>query len=148
MLDRHNIDCTHVSECNSTPYTLVVTKTFKQQEQLMEWKERKGCAEKRFRNFETHSPLTPELRVLLGDQFDRIMGMEDAYPNSAGARRTAPAPAPASRPLASASGHVTGRSRAGASGSSRYTPAPVVGVRRSRSISFGDGVEITDLTDD
>lgn len=143
MLDERGIDCTHVSERGTTPNTLVVTKTFTQEEQPMkEWKERKEYAASRLSNFEAHSPATPELKVLLGEQFDRIMNMEDAYPNSVGVRRTAP------RPLASESGLVKGRSRVGASGSSRSTTAPVAGVRRSRSISLEDGVETVDLTED
>ncbi|EGO55246.1 hypothetical protein NEUTE1DRAFT_102687 [Neurospora tetrasperma FGSC 2508] len=145
MLDERGIDCTHVSERGTTPNTLVVTKTFTQEEQPMkEWKEKKEYAASRLRIFETYSQAMPELRVLLGEQFDRIMNMEDVYPNPAGARRTAP------RPLASASGIVMGRSRVGASGSSRSTtaPRPVAGVKRSRSVSLEDGVETVDLTED
>ncbi|KAK3485443.1 uncharacterized protein B0T23DRAFT_367539 [Neurospora hispaniola] len=143
MLDERGIDCTHVSERGTTPNTLVVTKTFTQEEPLMkEWKERKAYAASRLRIFETYSQAMPELRVLLGEQFDRIMNMQDVYPNPAGARRTAP------RSLASASGLVMGRTRVGASGSSLSTTAPVAGVKRSRSVSLEDGVETVDLTED
>ncbi|KAK3496236.1 hypothetical protein B0T13DRAFT_529411, partial [Neurospora crassa] len=145
MLDEHGIDCTHVSERGTTPNTLVVTKTFTQEEQPMkEWRERKAYAQSRLGIFGTYLQAMPELRVLLGEQFDRIMNMEDAYPNYAAARRTAAVP----RPLASASGLVIGRSRVDASGSSRSTTAPVAGVKRSRSVSLEDGVETVDLTED
>lgn len=137
MLDEHGIDCTHVSERGTTPNTLVVTKTFTQEEQpIKEWRERKAYAESRLGIFGTYSQAMPELRILLGEQFDRIMSMEDAYPN------TAP------RPLAFASGLVIGRSREAVSGSSRSTAAPVAGVKRSRSIGLEDGVETVDLTED
>lgn len=169
LLEYHKIDCTHVSERQGTPYTLVITKTFKQQEQqLREWKERKTFDEKKLRQLGRHRPLTPELRVLLGDAYDRIMGVEDAYVESpraaagraamarvaavsaasrnntsAAAEATRTATATASRPMASATGHVRGVPRAGASGSSSwYNPPPVAGVRRRRSITFGDGEDI------
>lgn len=173
LLDYHKIDCTHESERNKIPYTLVITKTFKKQaQQLREWKERKAFAEKKFREFERDRPLTPELKVLLGDEYERIMGLEDAYiesPRAAAARAavtraaaagaasannnpaTRMATATASRPTLSATGHVTGvpASRAGTSGSSsRYNPPPVAGVRRRRSITFGDGEDFIDLTED
>ncbi|KAK3400752.1 hypothetical protein B0T20DRAFT_505109 [Sordaria brevicollis] len=162
MLDYHNIDCTHISHSQTTPYTLVITKTFKQQaQQLREWKGRKEFAEKKIRQFSRY----PALKALLGNEYDKIVGLEDAYiesPRAAAARaaveRAAAASnnnsastASASRHTVSATGHVRAGHRAAgaASGSSsRYNPPAVAGIRRRRSITFGDGQDIVDLTSD
>ncbi|KAK3400751.1 hypothetical protein B0T20DRAFT_152426 [Sordaria brevicollis] len=140
-LDGERIDCTHLSERNTIPHTLVVTKTFRAHDQRMKaWKQRKAYADGRFEMFaKTRSPLTPELRGLLGEEYDNIMGMRDAYSETAtptvssstSAAGGTSAAAPTPTPLESSSGNVAG------------TPAPVAGVKRSR-----DGVDVIDLTED
>ena len=163
VLDEHNIDCMPECERARTPYTLVITKTFGQQAQALRlWNERKAKAKKIFEEFGTtdNPSLTPQLKILLGSEYESIMAMRDAHiesPEVAAAPPVVPAARPdapaasasasasASRPTVSATGHVTAastrsRARTISSGASRYSPPPVAGRRRRYSFSFGDGL--------
>lgn len=115
MLEKHKIDCTHVTERNTNPHTLVVTKTFKMHDQLLKaWHQRKVYAEGRLQPFHQMFPSTPELKLLLGEQYDRIMRMEDTYNDTPTTFQSA---APTS--AVSSSGNAPS--------------GPVAGIKRSRS---------------
>ncbi|KAL7628616.1 hypothetical protein AAE478_000131 [Parahypoxylon ruwenzoriense] len=83
-LDAIQADCTHTTERYGNPQTLVVTKVTTQSEaHIAEWWERRLAAENYLEAFDQE-----KLRIVLGDQFDRIVSMKELE------REDPPAPAP------------------------------------------------------
>ncbi|KAK3346421.1 hypothetical protein B0T25DRAFT_461040 [Lasiosphaeria hispida] len=72
MLDGVHADVTHLTERHGSPYTLVVTKTFKENEiAKKKWSKRFDAAKQVFAKLGE-----VQLRALLGDEYDKITGME------------------------------------------------------------------------
>jgi hypothetical protein len=85
QLQSANADCTHETFRGGNPQTLVITKTFLQNERMRSnWKLRRVQAEKEFDMFDKS-----QLSLLLGSEYMTIVGMAHL---SAGQRASAPAP--------------------------------------------------------
>lgn len=72
MLDGNGTDCTHITERSGSPYTLVVTKTFKHNTKLrFDWEQREHSAQLRMLEFGQEM-----LKVLFGPDFSTLWNLE------------------------------------------------------------------------
>lgn len=134
------IDCTHKTEKRGSPYSLVVVKSFRQNEQeIRDWKARQKEAAAQFKKFEWD-----DLEVLLGPNYSSIVNMNQIRLTPVAHR---PAPTTQGPAASSATVSVAGQSRGALRqmASSNSSLPPAAGVKRSMPSGFE---EIIDLTGD
>lgn len=140
-LDMAHIDCTHITSHERRPYKLVITKTFKQNEELIkQWKTRYGLAIGQLGQFNQGV-----LREMLGGEYESIVHMERLGLQEAVSyaptreMRALGGPSSAQRPLTASIPARVNQSRS-LSGTKRKEP-PTSARRR-------EDVEVVDLTSD
>ena len=140
-LDAANVDCTHETLRAGSPYTLVVTKTFKQNQYARSsWQTRQAEADRQLGRFKQH-----DLTLLLGQEgYKRVTGMRHLLASSSKSReRSARAPAATTRPAVLGVSSTVNRQI--------FPPAPqggmppaVAGVKRQ----YPGAEDVIDLTSD
>ena len=140
-LDMAHIDCTRTTTHQSRPYKLVVTKTFKKNEELLEqWESRRVLAMGQLGQFNQGV-----LREMLGGEYESIvnmarLGLQEAvgYAPTRGTRALE-GPSSAQRPLTASRPAALNQSRS-LSGTKRKEPPTSAGRR--------EDVEVVDLMSD